>query len=114
MDLKTQEINGNSCRKEDAWGVPGRWGGSPRLFLTAFPIDILRFEGHFSCPVWVLRRDSFRGRVWYGLRTNLDSPQKNNASWLREIYVYLRQYCGLKPESFSRYVSRLLGVAVLD
>ena len=51
-------------------GAPG--SGAPRtLFLTAFTIDFLRFEGHFCCPVWVLRRDSFWGRVWYGLRTNL-------------------------------------------
>ena len=47
-------------------------GHSPRIpFSTAFTIDFLRFEGHFCCPVWVLRRDSFWGRVWYGLRTNL-------------------------------------------
>ena len=44
-------------------------GHSPRIpFLTAFTIDFLRFEVHFSCPVWVLRRDSFGGRVWYGNR----------------------------------------------
>ena len=54
-------------------GAPG--SGAPRtLFLTAFTIDFLRFEGHFSCPVWVLRRDSFGGRVWYGSRTNLLYP----------------------------------------
>ena len=70
MTLKTQEINGKSSRKGDARG-PGAWG-SPRIpFLTAFTIDFLRFEGHFCCPVWVLRRDSFWGRVWYGKPTNL-------------------------------------------
>jgi len=47
-------------------------GHSPRiLFLTAFAVDFLRFAGHFCCPVWVLGRDSFWGRVWCGLRTNL-------------------------------------------
>ena len=47
-------------------------GHSPRiLFPTAFPIDFLRFEVHFSCSVWVLRRDSISAHVWYGLRTNL-------------------------------------------
>ena len=47
-------------------------GHPPRIpFLTTFTIDFWRFEGHFCCPVWVLRRDSFWGRVWYGLRTNL-------------------------------------------
>ena len=47
-------------------------GHSPRiLFPTGFIIDFLRFEGHFWFPVWVLRRDSFWGRVWYGSRTNL-------------------------------------------
>ena len=47
-------------------------GHPPRIpFLTAFTIDILRFEGHFCCPVWVLRRDSISAHVWYGLRTNL-------------------------------------------
>ena len=51
-------------------GAPG--SGAPRtLFLTAFAIDFLRCAGHFCCPVWVLRRDSFGGRVSYGLRTNL-------------------------------------------
>ena len=51
-------------------GAPG--SGAPRtLFLTAFTINFLRFEGHFCCPVWVLRRDSFWGRVWYGKPTNL-------------------------------------------
>ena len=55
MDLKMQEIDGKSSRKEDARGVPDRWGGSPRiLFLTAFPIEFLRFEVHFSCLVWVI------------------------------------------------------------
>ena len=55
-------------------GAPG--SGAPRiLFLTAFTIDFLRFAGHFSCPVWVLRRDSFWGRVWYGLPTNLPLPR---------------------------------------
>ena len=44
-------------------------GHSPRIpFLTAFTIDFLRFAGHFCCPVRVLRRDSFWGRVWYGNR----------------------------------------------
>ena len=47
-------------------------GHSPRiLFPTAFPIDFLRFEVHFSCSAWVLRRDSISAHVWYGLRTNL-------------------------------------------
>ena len=51
-------------------GAPG--SGAPRiLFLTAFPIDFLRFEVHFSCSVWVLRRDSISAHVWYGLRTYL-------------------------------------------
>merc|ERR550534_327248 len=51
-------------------GAPGS-GGPRTLFLTAFAIDFLRFGGHFGCPVWVLGRDSFWGRVWYGLLTNL-------------------------------------------
>ena len=47
-------------------------GHSPRiLFPTAFPIDFSRFEVHFSCSVWVLRRDSISAHVWYGLRTYL-------------------------------------------
>ena len=50
-------------------GAPG--SGAPRtLFLTAFTIGFSRFEGHFCCPVWVLRRDSISAHVWYGLRTN--------------------------------------------
>ena len=36
---KTQEINLKSSRKEDAWGVPGRWGGSPRLRGPAHPLS---------------------------------------------------------------------------
>ena len=59
-------------------GAPG--SGAPRIpFLTAFTIDFLRFEGHFCCPVWVLRRDSFWGRVWYGLRTNLRQYLRKNS-----------------------------------
>ena len=41
------------------------------LFPTASPIDFLRFKVHFSCSVWVLRRDSISAHVWYGLRTYL-------------------------------------------
>ena len=41
------------------------------VFLTALAIDFLRFEVHFSCSVWDLRRDSISAHVWYGLRTNL-------------------------------------------
>ena len=48
-------------------GDPG--SGAPRiLFLTAFTIDFLRFEVHFSCSVCVLRRDSISAHVWYGAR----------------------------------------------
>ena len=51
-------------------GAPG--SGAPRiLFLTAFTIGFLRFEVHFSCPAWVLRRDNMSAHVWYGLRINL-------------------------------------------
>ena len=47
-------------------------GHSPRIrFLTAFTIGFLHFEVHFSCSVWVLRRDSISAHIWYGLRTNL-------------------------------------------
>ena len=47
-------------------------GHSPRiLFLTAFPIDFLPFEVHFSRSVGVLRRDTTSAHVWHGLRTNL-------------------------------------------
>ena len=67
MVPKTKEIDRKSSQEEDAWGVPRRWGGSPRLF----PIDFSRFEVHLSCSVWVLRRDSISAHVWYGLRTNL-------------------------------------------
>ena len=53
-------------------------GHSPRiLFPTAFPIDFLRFEVHFSCSVWVLRRDSISAHVWYGLRINLAWSRKD-------------------------------------
>ena len=55
-------------------------GHSPRiLFPTAFPIDFLRFEVHFSCSVWVLRRDSISAHVWYGLRTYLPERKKGFA-----------------------------------
>ena len=72
MDFKTQETNGESRRKEGARapepGAPApATGHSPRiLFLTAFTTDFLRFEVHFSCCVWVLRRDSISAHVWYG------------------------------------------------
>ena len=57
MNLKTQEINSKNSQKQDATGH--------------FFVDFLRFEIHFSCSVWVLRRDSISAHVWYGLRTNL-------------------------------------------
>ena len=64
-------------------GAPG--SGAPRiLFLTAFTIDISRFEVHFSCSVWVLRRDSISAHVRYGLRTNL---QKHTI--LRKCFPFL-------------------------
>ena len=53
-------------------GAGARGSGAPRtLFLTAFPINISRFEVHLSCSVWVLRRDSISAHVWYRLRINL-------------------------------------------
>ena len=49
-------------------------GHSPRIpFLTTFTIDFLRFEGHFCCPVWVLRRDSFGGDA-FGMGYELIYP----------------------------------------
>ena len=73
MDLKTLEIDGKSSQKEDACGEVPSLGREPPgsvatriLFLTAFTIDFLRFEVHFSCSVWVLRSDSISGPVWYG------------------------------------------------
>ena len=54
MTRKTQEIDGKSGRKEDAWGeypVTGAGApasGAPHIVpLTAFPIDFLRFKVHF-------------------------------------------------------------------
>ena len=77
MDLKTQDIAGKAVKKRMR-GAPepgasaSATGHSPRiLFLTAFTINILRFEVHFSSTVWVLRRDSISAHVWYGLRINL-------------------------------------------
>ena len=59
-------------------GAPGF--GAPRtLFLTAI-IDILRFEVHLSCSVWVPRRDSNSAHVWYRLRINL------SWSWKKVYY----------------------------
>ena len=56
-------------------GAGALGSGAPRtLFLTAFTIDFSRFEVHFSCSVWVLRRDSISAHIWYGLRTNLNYP----------------------------------------
>ena len=46
-------------------GAPG--SGALRIpFLTVFTIDFSHFEVHFSCCVWVLRRDSISAHVWYG------------------------------------------------
>ena len=33
-------------------------GPSSILFLTVFTVNFLRFEVHFSCSVWVLRKYS--------------------------------------------------------
>jgi len=61
---------GGECPVAGA-GAPG--SGAPRiLFPTAFAIDFLRFEVHFSRSVRVPRRDSTSAHVWYGLQTNLD------------------------------------------
>ena len=70
MDLKTQDIDGKNSQKEVARapepGAPASaTGHSPRiLYPTAFTIDILRFEVHFSSTVWVLRRDSISAHLW--------------------------------------------------
>jgi len=70
MHVKTQEINGKSSQKEDAWGVPRRSGsralGSKEILtLTAFTTKV-----HFRCSVWVLRRDSISGQAWCRRRIN--------------------------------------------
>ena len=76
MELKTLEIDRKIRQKEDAWECPVAGAGAPGseapriLFLTAFTIDFFRFEVHFSCSAWVLRRDSISALVWYGLRSN--------------------------------------------
>ena len=52
-------------------GAPG--SGAPRTpFSTAFTNNFSRFQRViFTLPVvWVLRRDSFGGRVWYGSYSN--------------------------------------------
>jgi len=64
MDLKTQEINGQSSQKTNAWGVPQRSKAARILFLTAFSIGFLRFRVIFSCSDWVLKSDSIPGHVW--------------------------------------------------
>ena len=78
MNLKTQEVNVKSSPKGDASGAPKPGvpttvtGHSPRIpFRTDLTIDLPRFELYFSCSVWVLRRDSISGHVWYSLRTNI-------------------------------------------
>ena len=55
MDLKTQEIDGKINRKEETWGAPRRWGGSPRRSGAPLASSFLasRFEVHLSCSVWV-------------------------------------------------------------
>ena len=75
---KRKKLTGKAVGKRGCVGSARSLGreppgsGAPRiLFLTAFTIDFFRFEVHFSFSVWVLRRDSFWGRVWYGLPTNL-------------------------------------------
>ena len=62
-------------------------GSAPRtLFLTAFTIGFLRFEVHFSCSVWVLRRDSSSAHVWSGLRNNLIYILKiNQQIWRKAV-----------------------------
>ena len=63
-------------------------GHSPRiLFPTAFTIDFLSFEVHFSCSVWVLRRDSISAHVCYGLRTNFLGLRKAALSACRDAKV---------------------------
>ena len=39
LALRTQEIDGKSSWKEDAWGVPRRWGENPRLRGPAHPLS---------------------------------------------------------------------------
>ena len=65
MDLKTQEIKDKRGPKEDVSS------GSPEAsrkstFVAAFTINFFRFEVHFSFSVWVLRRGSISGHIWYG------------------------------------------------
>ena len=40
------------------------------LQILAFTIDFLRFEAHFRCLEWVLRKDSIVALVENGLRIN--------------------------------------------
>ena len=74
MDLKKQEIDGKNSQKGDSSVAPEP--GAPTAatrhfrripFLTAFTTHVLRFEGHLSCSVLVLRGGSISGQVWYGL-----------------------------------------------
>jgi len=55
MNLKTREIDG-----KDSWkGSTPATGHSPRILSpTAFTIDFLRFQVHFSFSVWVLGKGS--------------------------------------------------------
>ena len=74
-------------------------GHSPSMFpLTSFMIDFLRFEVHFSCSVWVLRRDSISAHVWYGLRTNLSKGWKFYCDLLSPDLIF---YCDLLLADFT-------------
>ena len=60
-----------------------RWGDG--ALPTGFLNDFLRFEVHFSCSVWVLRRDSISAHVWYGLRTHL--------TYCLLLFFFLAPFC---------------------
>ena len=73
MELKTRYINRKGSQKEDlralgAWGSRPSDGAVPMHPLSdCFYHRFLAFWGPFSrCSVWVLRRDSISGHVWYG------------------------------------------------
>ena len=84
----------NSSQKEDPSERGQRFQGTPHasLFLTAFTNTILRFEVHFSCFVWVLRRNSISGHVWYGLRTNRRELSIFPFFFVSSSSLYLHQF----------------------
>ena len=87
MDPKTQEINGKSSQKGDAWEVPRRWGGSPRLRGPAHPLfdcfyhRFLAFCGSFLLPCVGSKKRLFLGTRLVWKPTNL--PYTKLAEFLR-------------------------------